>query len=362
MDTQDSEEDDGKMECEQILQDEATSPDSPSTPLQSDQTVVLKQFRDKAPRERRNKRLRRDEATSPAPSCTSLQSDQSMDRPVKFKETTQNIRLRPDKATSPAPSCTSLQSDQSMDRPVQFKERTPDISTLSATLLTEDHYRCSVCTEVFKNPVSIPCGHSYCKHCIEIYWSKPTQAECYACPQCRKRFRDRPVLNVNVALAKVIDELQQAGFSPALPAHCYAGPEDVSCDICTDMKLKAVKSCLTCCVSYCETHVRQHYTVPALQRHNLVEPCSLSWDNETTGTSIAVKRFQEDNKVFAATVTKLKSILKEKDAQAKRLCKGFEVHCKDFPSDIIEVSALSHPLCLGMLYGPENDYYSQSKT
>nr|XP_055053246.1 E3 ubiquitin-protein ligase TRIM58-like isoform X5 [Misgurnus anguillicaudatus] len=309
-----------------------------------------------------NIRLRPDEATSPAPSCTSLQSDQSMDRPVQFKETTPDIKLRPEEPASLVPSCTSLQSDQSMDRPVKFKESTPDISTLSATLLTEDHYRCSVCTEVFKNPVSIPCGHSYCKHCIEIYWSKPTQAECYACPQCRKRFRDRPVLNVNVALAKVIDELQQAGFSPALPAHCYAGPEDVSCDICTDMKLKAVKSCLTCCVSYCETHVRQHYTVPALQRHNLVEPCSLSWDNETTGTSIAVKRFQEDNKVFAATVTKLKSILKEKDAQAKRLCKGFEVHCKDFPSDIIEVSALSHPLCLGMLYGPENDYYSQSKT
>lgn len=144
-------------------------------------------------------------------------------------------------------------------------------STLSATLLTEDHYKCPVCTKVFKDPVSIPCGHSYCKHCIEIYWSKPTQAGAYACPQCRKRFRDRPVLNVNVALSKLIEELQKAGFSPALPAHCYAGPEDVPCDICTEMKLKAVKFCLTCTASYCETHIRQHYTVPALQRHNLVE-------------------------------------------------------------------------------------------
>lgn len=136
---------------------------------------------------------------------------------------------------------------------------------------TEDHYKCSVCTEVFKDPVSIPCGHSYCKHCIEIYWSKPTQAGGYACPQCRKRFRSRPVLSVNVALSKLIEELQKAGFSPALPAHYYAGPEDVPCDICTEKKLKAVKSCLTCTVSYCETHIRQHYTVPALQRHNLVE-------------------------------------------------------------------------------------------
>nr|XP_055053830.1 uncharacterized protein LOC129438959 [Misgurnus anguillicaudatus] len=369
-----------------LRRDEATSPAPSCTSLQSDQSMDRPvKFKEAT----QNIRLRRDEATSPAPSCTSLQSDQSMDRPVKFKETTSDIRLRPDEPASPVPSCTSLQSDKSMDRPVKFKETTsdisvirknvkepfrrpdsswrkeapsPDISTLSATLLTEDHYRCSVCTEVFKNPVSIPCGHSYCKHCIEIYWSKPTQAECYACPQCRKRFRDRPVLYVNVPLTKLIDELQWAGFSPALPAHCYAGPEDVSCDICTDMKLKAVKSCLTCCVSYCETHVRQHYTVPALQRHNLMEPCSLSCDTETTGISSAEKRFQEDNKVLTltATVTKLKSILKEKDAQAKRFCKGIEVHCKDLPSDIIEVSALGHPLCLGMLYDTKSDYYSQT--
>ncbi|KAG9332297.1 hypothetical protein JZ751_015399, partial [Albula glossodonta] len=45
----------------------------------------------------------------------------------------------------------------------------------------------------------------------------------------------------------------------------------VACDLCTDGKVRAVKSCLTCTASYCETHVRQHYTVPALQRHTLEE-------------------------------------------------------------------------------------------
>ncbi|XP_065138309.1 uncharacterized protein [Paramisgurnus dabryanus] len=359
-----------------LRRDEATSPAPSCTSLQSDQSMGRPiTFKEGTP----DTRLRPDEATSPAPSCTSFQSDQSMGRPITFKERIPDIRLRPDEATSPAPSHTSLQSDQSMGRPITFQERTqdiriikknvkepfrrpdsswrkealsPDISKLSATLLTEDHYRCSVCSEVFKNPVSIPCGHSYCKHCIEIYWSKPTQAECYACPQCRKRFRDRPVLNVNVALTKLIDELQQAGFSPALPAHCYAGPEDVSCDICTEMKFKAVKSCLTCCVSYCETHVRQHYTVPALQRHNLIEPCNIPCITETTIVSSAEKTLQEDNKLLIATVSKRNSMLMEK---AKRLCKGFEVHCNDFPTDIIEMAALGRPLYLGMLYDTTSD-------
>ncbi|XP_030623002.1 uncharacterized protein LOC115806445 [Chanos chanos] len=53
--------------------------------------------------------------------------------------------------------------------------------------------------------------------------------------------------------------------------HCYCGPGDVACDFCAEMKLRAVKSCLTCPASLCENHVRLHYTIPALQRHTLVE-------------------------------------------------------------------------------------------
>ncbi|CAB1326945.1 unnamed protein product, partial [Coregonus sp. 'balchen'] len=44
---------------------------------------------------------------------------------------------------------------------------------------------------------------------------------------------------------------------------------EVPCDICSEVQ--ALKFCLTCTISYCETHVRKHYTVPKLQRHTLVE-------------------------------------------------------------------------------------------
>uniref|UniRef100_A0A3B1J6J4 Uncharacterized protein n=1 Tax=Astyanax mexicanus TaxID=7994 RepID=A0A3B1J6J4_ASTMX len=228
-----------------------------------DRPVVFKQSRMKL------------EAASPAPTCASDASDHSMDRPVVFKR----MKLE---AGSPAPTCAS---DHSMDRPVVFKHRQSSPTCisfsrprdkeangeLSASLLTEDHFRCPVCSDVLKEPVSIPCGHSYCKTCIQTYWNKPAHEGSYSCPQCRKRFRTRPTLNPNSALATVVQKLQLAGFSPALPAHCYAGPGDVSCDFCTGRKLRAVKSCLTCAASYCETHVKQHYTVAALQRHTLVE-------------------------------------------------------------------------------------------
>ncbi|KAJ8350987.1 hypothetical protein AAFF_G00168190 [Aldrovandia affinis] len=55
------------------------------------------------------------------------------------------------------------------------------------------------------------------------------------------------------------------------PDESGAWPGGVACDICTERKLRAVKFCVTCTVSYCETHIRSHYTVPALQRHTLRE-------------------------------------------------------------------------------------------
>uniref|UniRef100_A0A3B4FA89 RING-type domain-containing protein n=1 Tax=Pundamilia nyererei TaxID=303518 RepID=A0A3B4FA89_9CICH len=29
---------------------------------------------------------------------------------------------------------------------------------------------CSICLDVFTNPVSIPCGHNFCQSCILGYW------------------------------------------------------------------------------------------------------------------------------------------------------------------------------------------------
>ncbi|XP_045069890.1 E3 ubiquitin-protein ligase TRIM16-like [Coregonus clupeaformis] len=72
-----------------------------------------------------------------------------------------------------------------------------------------------------------------------------------------------------------IDESVSSGYlsmksdqSMELPFR-FKGPGEVPCDICSEVK--AVKFCLTCTLSYCETHVRKHYTVPKLQRHTLVE-------------------------------------------------------------------------------------------
>ncbi|XP_005951090.1 E3 ubiquitin-protein ligase TRIM21-like [Haplochromis burtoni] len=51
-----------------------------------------------------------------------------------------------------------------------------------------------------------------------------------------------------------------------------AVPGEVPCDVCTGSKLKALKSCMVCLTSYCETHLEPHLTASRLRRHHLVEP------------------------------------------------------------------------------------------
>ncbi|XP_029565883.1 poly(ADP-ribose) glycohydrolase-like isoform X1 [Salmo trutta] len=142
-------------------------------------------------------------------------------------------------------------------------------------LLEKEQFCCSVCLGLLKEPVAIPCGHSYCRSCIESYWDQDDQG-IYSCPQCNQTFTPRPTLRKNNMLAEVVETLKKTG----LQAVCYAGPGDVACDFCTGTrKQKALMSCLVCVVSYCETHVQPHYDVPVLKKHKLVKATAQLQEN-----------------------------------------------------------------------------------
>ncbi|XP_067113247.1 tripartite motif-containing protein 16 [Osmerus mordax] len=128
-----------------------------------------------------------------------------------------------------------------------------------------DLYTCLLCEDVLRDPVTIPCGDTYCLECIKIYWDQCDHVGVYSCPQCRATFTPRPVLRRNVP-----NVTQERRHLPELSPFPHLQRESL-CDFCVGRRSKAVKSCLMCLAYYCETHVKPHYESATFKRHKLVD-------------------------------------------------------------------------------------------
>ncbi|XP_062419063.1 E3 ubiquitin-protein ligase TRIM21-like [Pungitius pungitius] len=142
----------------------------------------------------------------------------------------------------------------------------------ASCLLTEDQFLCSICLDVFTHPVTTPCGHNFCKACITDHWDVNVPANC---PNCKKVFSTRPELQVNTFISEMAAQFRlsaQQKASSSSSEQQAAQPGEVPCDVCTGTKVKALKSCLVCLVSYCEAHLEPHLTTSGLKRHQLMDP------------------------------------------------------------------------------------------
>ncbi|KAK5847499.1 hypothetical protein PBY51_016621 [Eleginops maclovinus] len=154
---------------------------------------------------------------------------------------------------------------------------------MSAKLWTEEQFNCPVCLDLPNDPVTIPCGHSYCMGCIKDYWSKNDPKGCYSCPQCRKSFSPKPFLSRNTMLAEAVEQLRKGAHKADVRESIRVASSKskrklsssaVLCDLCKGEQRAAVKSCLVCMSSFCEVHLKPHKTKKSLSKHELIAPTS----------------------------------------------------------------------------------------
>ncbi|KAF5900037.1 E3 ubiquitin-protein ligase TRIM39-like, partial [Clarias magur] len=130
-------------------------------------------------------------------------------------------------------------------------------------LLSEEQLLCSICLDMFTDPVTTPCGHNFCKSCLTQCWETSQHSHC---PLCKEKFTKRPELKINTTLREVADHFKKKSV-PDKP--------EVICDACTREKLKALKSCLDYCASFCTSHIEFHRYVQSYKKHKLINPLEI---------------------------------------------------------------------------------------
>ncbi|XP_068128121.1 E3 ubiquitin/ISG15 ligase TRIM25-like [Hyperolius riggenbachi] len=124
-----------------------------------------------------------------------------------------------------------------------------------------EELECSICLSIYTDPVTLRCGHNFCRGCIHRVLATQEGSGGYSCPECREKFQERPALQRNITLCNIVENV--------LSTQPGQGESQIFCSHCIHTPVPAVKSCLLCEVSLCENHLRVHKKSP---EHVLCDP------------------------------------------------------------------------------------------
>ncbi|XP_029374962.1 E3 ubiquitin-protein ligase TRIM11-like [Echeneis naucrates] len=147
--------------------------------------------------------------------------------------------------------------------------------------LPEDQFMCSVCWDVFTDPVTIPCGHNFCKSCITTNWIFKAK---WQCPLCKEVFDTRPNLRVNLFVSQMTAHFR-ALAQQQTTSSSWEEQQVESKDVST--KTEPVPSG--------ETHLEPPLKRSAVQRHQLIPPVTDLTDRCCTKHNRPLELFCKDD-------------------------------------------------------------------
>ncbi|XP_069619149.1 E3 ubiquitin-protein ligase TRIM39-like isoform X2 [Ranitomeya imitator] len=131
-----------------------------------------------------------------------------------------------------------------------------------ASVVLRKELECSICLTLYTDPVTLRCGHNFCRVCIDRFLNTQDGSGVYSCPECREEFLDHPALKKNITLCNVVENFRST----------HPHQEEITgihCTYCIHSPVPAVRSCLHCEASLCDNHLRVHSKGP---EHVLTDP------------------------------------------------------------------------------------------
>uniref|UniRef100_H3CS39 Bifunctional apoptosis regulator n=1 Tax=Tetraodon nigroviridis TaxID=99883 RepID=H3CS39_TETNG len=72
------------------------------------------------------------------------------------------------------------------------KSESPEAASTTPSI-SEQEFFCHCCYDVLVNPTTLTCGHSFCRHCLALWWESSRKNEC---PECREKWEGFPKVNI----------------------------------------------------------------------------------------------------------------------------------------------------------------------
>uniref|UniRef100_A0A4W3GG79 Uncharacterized protein n=1 Tax=Callorhinchus milii TaxID=7868 RepID=A0A4W3GG79_CALMI len=124
---------------------------------------------------------------------------------------------------------------------------------------------CSICLEFYTDPVSLGCGHNFCRDCILQCWG--TGQGSVSCPQCRQQIPQWSV-RLNRTLSNIVESLQRLFLNPRLEeVGIQCGEHEEKLKLFCEMDQRAI--CVVCAMS----HDHKYHTVIPIQEAAELRKC-----------------------------------------------------------------------------------------
>ncbi|NXG25101.1 TRI65 protein, partial [Grallaria varia] len=192
----------------------------------------------------------------------------------------------------------------------------------------EEKLVCSICLELFSVPVTLPCGHNFCRRCIGDHWHRREPEAGYTCPECRRGFEQCPELEKNVTLHGVVELARGGGARGPRTERCPGVPAELCPQHGRPLELYCEDErrciCCVCTARQCQGHRRVLLEEELAKKQTLLKKSLEKAEEESGRIERALQQLEEQTRTIKDSSEELISGIQSKFAHLRKALEDFQ--------------------------------------